>query len=62
VEPGARSEVGGRERLAIHPTVGRGADPGKGVEVGSEAIGVDAKQHGAMLTPIARRHTADTEL
>ena len=51
VEPGARGEVRGRERLAIDPAVGRRADRGEGVEVGSEAIGVDAKQHGGDASP-----------
>ena len=62
VEPGARGEVRGRERLAIDPAVGRRADRGEGVEVGSEAIGVDAKQHGGDASPASPwRHTADTE-
>ena len=41
----------GRERLAIDAAVGRRADRGEGVEVGSEAIGVDAKQHGGDASP-----------
>ena len=52
VEPGARREVRGRERLAIDAAVGGRADRGEGVEVGSEAIGIDAKEHGGDASPI----------
>ena len=51
VEPGARSEVRGRERLAIDTAVGGRTDRAEGVEVGSEAIGIDANEHGGDASP-----------
>ncbi len=50
-EPGARREMRGRERLPIDAAVGGRTDRSESVEVGSEAIGIDAKEHGGDASP-----------
>ena len=51
MEPGARSEMRGRERLAIDTAVACRTNSAEGVEVSPEAIGIDAKEHGCDANP-----------
>ena len=63
-EPGARREMRGRERLRVDAAVSGRADRSESVEVGSQAVGIDAKDHGRDATRSAsgaKRHRAGTE-